>query len=170
MAGQEPESIRDLSTLSSDLLAEQEVGPRARVIAKFVAGVLPESAVCVYTLTSDGVNDFWAPRAVTGEAAVNEQGVPADSGVLGEVLRQSRPVLRQNGELKREDYSHIDTRKTLRSLACIPLNKNGKLMGALEILAFGPPNTPEDLKALLPVAKLAAVGLASAQAYEEERH
>jgi RND family efflux transporter MFP subunit len=169
MASRERESVLDLSALTMELLAEQEVGPRARAIARFVAGILPESAVCVYTLATDGVTQFWVPRAVVGEAAVNEQQVPEDSGVLGEVLREGA-VLRQTGELRREDYAHVDTRRTLLSLACLPLSKKDNLMGALEILAFEEPISPEDLQALRPVAQLAAAGLSTAQQYEEERH
>jgi RND family efflux transporter MFP subunit len=170
MASQEPESILDVSALTLELLAEQEVGPRARAIAKFVAGVLPDSAVCVYTLAGDGTNYVWVPRAVNGDAAVNEQQVPGDSGVLGEILQNGRPVLRLGDDLRREDYAHVDTRKTLLSLACLPLNKNGSLIGALEILAFEEPNSPDDVQTLLPAAEVAGAGLASAQAYEEERH
>lgn len=170
MASQERESILDLSALTMKLLAEQEVVPRARVIAKFVAGILPESAVCVYTLATDGTQDFWMPRAVVGEAAVNEQQLPTDSGLLGELLRSGQAVLRQSGELKREDYAHVDTRKTLLSLACIPLSKNDELIGALEILCFGNPCASDEVEALLPAAQVAAAGLIAAQAYEDERH
>jgi len=170
MASQERESTLDLSVLTMALLAEQEIGPRARVIAKLVAEALPESAVCVYTLATDGETEFWLPRAIVGDAAVNEQQVPGGSGLLGEVLRDGRAVLRQNGEVRREDYAHVDTRKSLQSLACIPLSKNGDLIGAIEILAFGAANSKHDVESLLPAARLAAAGLVAAQIYEEERH
>jgi RND family efflux transporter MFP subunit len=170
MASQEPESILDLSALSSDLLAEQEVVPRARAIAKFVAGLLPDSAVSVYTLARNGEKNFWIPRAVVGEAAVNDQEVPGDSGLLGTLLSERRPVLRLGNELRREDYAHVDTRKTLVSLACIPLNRGEELVGALEILAFEEPNSAKDIEKLLPAAGVAGTALASAQGYEQERH
>lgn len=170
MANQEAESILDLSALSVELLAEQEIAPRARAVAKFVAGLLPESAVIVYTLATSGENHVWVPRAVVGEAAVNDPEVPSDSGLLGKVLKEGQPVLCLSDELKREDYGHVDTRKTLLSLACIPLARNGDLVGALEILAFEAPNSREDVQALLPLAEVGAAALASARAYEQERH
>ena len=170
MTNQEPESILGLSALSLDLLAEQEVIPRARAIAKFVAGLLPDSAVSVYTLATNGEKNFWIPRAVAGEAAVNDQEVPGNSGLLGTLLSEGRPVLRLGTELRREDYAHVDTRKTLLSLVCIPLKRGEKLVGALEILAFEEPNSAEDIERLLPAAEVAGTALASAQAYEQERH
>ena len=170
MASSEQESVLDLSTLSIQLLAEQEVVPRARAFANFVAGLLPDCAVSVYTLASDGNSDCWVPRAVVGEAVIHEEDITAESGLLGALLAQATPVLRAAPNLKREDYPHIDIRKTLRSLTCIPLVHGDDLMGAVEILAFEEANTEDDIRLLLPAAELAAAALVSAQAYEDERH
>jgi len=170
LAEQQPEAILDLSTLASDLLAEQEVIPRARIFAKFVASLLPDAAVSVYTLASDGENNFWVSRAVVGDAIVSDHKVPAESGLLGGLLAESEPVLRQANQLKREDYAHIDTRKTLLSLACLPIAHGEQLIGAVEILAFEEPNTEEDVETLIPATNVAAVALAAARTYEEERH
>ena len=170
LASSEQESVLDLSPLSIQLLADQEVAPRARTFANFVAGLLPDCAVSVYTLGSDGESNFWLPRAIVGDAAIHEEAIRAESGLLGSLLIESVPVLRGAGELKREDYPHIDTRKTLLSLACIPLIHRGQLVGALEILAFEEPNSQEDIRVLLPGAEMAAAGLAVAQEYEAERH
>jgi RND family efflux transporter MFP subunit len=170
LAGSEQESVLDLSPLSIQLLAEQEVAPRARAFARFVAGLLPDCAVSVYTLASDGNSDFWMPRAIVGEAAIHEEAIRAESGLIGSLLSGSVPVLRAAPDLKREDYPHIDTRKTLLSLACIPLIKGENLVGALEILAFEEANSEEDIQTLLPAAEVAAAALDTAQAYETERH
>jgi RND family efflux transporter MFP subunit len=170
LASQEQESVLDLSGLSADLLNEQEVAPRARTFAKYVAGLLNESAVSVYTLATDDTENFWLPRAIVGEAAVHDQAIALRSGLLGELANATKPILRNAAELKREDYSHIDTRRSLLSLACIPLRNGETLVGAMEILAFEEPNSPEDIAALLPAAGVAGSALASAQAYEEERH
>jgi RND family efflux transporter MFP subunit len=170
LASSEQESVLDLSPLSTQLLAEQEVTPRARALANFVAGLLSDCAVSVYTLASDENANFWQPRAVVGDAAIHEQAITAESGLLGALLDEIVPVLRVAPDLRREDYPHIDTRKTLRSLACIPLIHGENLIGALEILAFDEANSESDIQALLPVAEVAAAALSSAQAYEEERH
>jgi RND family efflux transporter MFP subunit len=170
LASSEQESVLDLSPLSTQLLAEQEVSPRARAFARFVASLLPDCAVSVYTLASDENSNFWMPRAIVGEAAIHEQAITAESGLLGTLLNEAVPILRVVPELKREDYPHIDTRKTLVSLACIPLIHGETLIGALEILAFEEANTEDDIQTLLPAAEVAAVALSSAQTYETERH
>ena len=160
----------EFSALASDLLAEQEVIPRARVFAKYVTGHLADSAVSVYTLATDGERNLWVPRAVAGDATVHDLEVPANSGLLGAVLRVRKPVIRAGEHLKREDYAHVDTRKTLLSLACIPLMRGDSLIGALEILAFEAPVSEKDVQALLPAAEVTAAAIASAQSYEQERH
>jgi RND family efflux transporter MFP subunit len=170
LASSEQESVLDLNPLSTQLLAEQEVAPRARALAKFVAGLLPDCAVSVYTLASIGDTTVWQPRAIVGDAAIHEEAITAESGLLGALLLNAVPVLRTAPELKREDYPHIDTRKTSLSLACIPLIQNDNLIGALEILAFEEPNSAEDIQTLLPAAEVAATALSSAQSYETERH
>ncbi len=144
--------------------------PRARALARYVASLLPDCAVSVYTLGSLDGADVWLPRAIVGEASIHEESVTAESGLLGTLLRESEPLLRTAPELKREDYPHIDTRKTALSLACIPLIHGENLIGALEILAFEEPNSKEDIQTLLPPAEIAAAALASAQAYEDERN
>ncbi len=146
------------------------MSPRARTFAKFVAGLLPDCAVSVYTLASDENANFWVARAVVGDAAIHEQAITAESGLLGTLLTESVPILRSAPDLKREDYPHIDTRKTALSLACIPLIHQENMVGALEILAFEEANSSEDVETLLPAAEVAAAALATAQAYEAERH
>ena len=139
MPNPDADSILDISALSSSLLAEQEVVPRALALARFVASLVPQSAISVYTLASNGTNDYWIPKATIGEATVHEQSIAAGSGILGSLLEDSTPVLRTASSVKREDYPHIDTRKTLLSLCYIPLVYNDSLLGALEILPFDSP-------------------------------
>lgn len=159
-----------MSSLSTSLLAEQEVVPRARIFAKFVAELLGESAVSVYTLGSEGENNFWIPRATVGEAAIHEQAIRGGAGILGGLLQDASPVLRQAASLKREDYAHVDTRKSLLSLCYIPLLRGEDLIGALEILAFEEETSQEAVEAILPAANVAGVAISTAQAYEEERN
>ena len=164
------DSILDISTLTSSLLAEQEVAPRALALARFVAGLVPQSAISVYTLSSDGTNDYWIPKATIGEATVHEQSIAAVAGILGSLLEDATPVLRTAAAVKREDYPHIDTRRTLLSLCYIPLVHNDSLLGALEILSFEEELTAKAIEALLPAASVTAASIASATNYENERN
>ena len=170
MPSSEQDSILDISTLSTSLLAEQEVAPRARALARFVADLLPDSAVSVYTLASDSSETYWIPKATIGDATIHDQSILAGAGILGSLLEDSASVLRTAAELKREDYSHIDTRRTLLSLCYVPLLHNDSLFGALEILSFEEELTDEAIEALLPAAAVTAASIASAQSYENERH
>lgn len=146
------------------------MAPRALALARFVHGLLPQSAISVYALDSQGADTFWIPKATVGEATIHEQSISADAGILGSLLGGSAPVLRRAAELKREDYPHIDTRKTLLSLCYVPLLNNDNLVGALEILSFEEELDEEAIEALLPAAGVAAASIAAAQAYESERH
>lgn len=170
MASPEQDSILDLSQLSSQLLAEQEVIPRARVLAKFISSLLAESAVSVYTVGADGETSFWVPKATVGDATVHEQAIPIDSGLMASLQKDASPVIHRGKDLKREDYPHIDTRRTLLSLCYVPLIQKESLIGTLEILSFKEALSEEAIEALQPAAGVAATALATAQSYEEERH
>lgn len=162
--------ILDIYALSSSLLAQEEVVPRALALARFVAKLLPQSAISVYTLGAADSDTYWIPKATIGEATIHDQSILAGEGILGSLLGDSAPVLRTAAELRREDYPHIDTRKTLVSLCYVPLLHNDSLIGALEILSFEEELTNEAIDALLPAAGVAGVSIASAQSYENERH
>ncbi|HTX15217.1 MAG TPA: efflux RND transporter periplasmic adaptor subunit [Candidatus Baltobacteraceae bacterium] len=167
---QKQQSILDLSLLSSSLLAEQEVAPRARVLAHFVADFLPGSAISVYTLAADADATYWAPQATFGDANVRDHAIASDSGLLAQLIDDPSPILRSAAALSREDYPHIDIRRTLRSLCYLPLVKDETLLGAIEILSFDAGLAEETIDALQPAAQLAAAAIAAAQSYEEERH
>jgi GAF domain-containing protein len=167
---QAQESVLDLSALSLQLLAEQEVVPRAKAFAQFVGSLLPESAVTVYTLSSGAAPASWVQRATVGEAIIHEQVIPAESGLLGALAENPAPILCAAAEVKREDYPHIDIRKTLLSICYIPMVNGGKLVGALEIVSFEEELTEEAIAALQPAAEVMAVAIVSAEAYEEERN
>ncbi len=152
------------------LLGEQEVVPRARSLAKFVSSLLGESAVSVYTMGADGESSFWIPKATVGEATVHEQAIAIDSGLMASLQEDPSPVIHRGADLKREDYPHIDTRRTLLSLCYIPLIHNESLVGTLEILSFEEELSEEAIQALKPAAGVAASAIAAAQSYEEDRH
>jgi RND family efflux transporter MFP subunit len=170
LASQEQESVLDLLPLSLNLLAEQEVTPRAKVFARFVSELIADAAVSVYTLASVDGRAVWVPRATVGEAKLHNEEIPAESGLLGIVYAESAAINRGAVEVKREDYPHIDIRKSLLSLTYLPLIHNDQLIGALEILAFEEEISAEAVDALAPATDVAAAAIATAQAYEEERH
>jgi RND family efflux transporter MFP subunit len=170
LSSQEQKSILDLSALSSTLLAEQEVPQRARALARFVAEFFPDAAVSVYTLASDASATYWIPRATVGEATLHGASIQSNSGLLGRLMDDPVPQLRTGTALKREDYPHIDIRRSLQSLCYIPLLNGDSLVGALEILSFNEKLSDDVIVALQPASALGAIAITAAQGYEEERH
>jgi GAF domain-containing protein len=170
LPSQEQESTLDLSVLSSQLLAEPEVLQRARLLVRFVAGLVPEAAVSLYTLAEDANSTYWIPKATIGEATIHEEAIHSEFGLLGHLLVDSAPILRNRAEIKREDYPHVDIRKTLVSLCYLPLVHRGRLAGALEIMSFEEELSEDAIVTLQPAAAVAAAAITSAQVYEEERN
>ena len=69
--------------------------------------------------------------------------------------QEAAPVLLQGNKISREDYPHIDTRRTLLSLCYLPLIHTENLIGTLEILSFEEAITEDAIQALLPAATVA---------------
>ncbi|MBZ5541289.1 MAG: efflux RND transporter periplasmic adaptor subunit [Acidobacteriia bacterium] len=170
MATPSPELQIDIAGFSTRLLAEQGLLSRALSTAHAIADLLPGTAVNLYLLTTEDEAEFWVPRASTGEVSVHDEAIPADSGALGVLHEKQTALLFSGKDLVREEYAHLDIRKTLESLAYLPLVKDGKLTGAVEILSFDRALREGQLAILATLGKVAAVALAAAQGYEEERH
>jgi RND family efflux transporter MFP subunit len=160
----------DLIDLSARLLAAQELIPRARIITRTIADLLPGTAVNAYVLFSLDGEEVWVPKATVGEVTVQAENVPAGSGTLGELLARKEVLLLSGKNLLREKYAHLDIRRTLLSLAYLPLLNGETLAGAIEILSFEKEITEEQLSALSPVADVSAAALMAAHSYENERH
>jgi RND family efflux transporter MFP subunit len=160
-----------VATFFKELIKAQEVASRSRVLASFTAELIPDSAVTVYTIASDADENYWVPRAIIGDATIHEQAIPSDSGMLGELFNDASEVISKSApQLQREDYPHIDARRTVRSLHYVPLVDGEDLVGAVEILCFGVVATSDALETLINISEPAAASLVSAQQYETERH
>src|SRR5262249_24036233 len=95
---------------------------------------------------------------------------PIAEGGLGELQERQTALLFSGADLSREDYAHLDVRRTLRSLAYLPLARGAALTGAIEILSFDSVLIREQLEALQPLAQISATALAAAEKYEAERN
>jgi RND family efflux transporter MFP subunit len=160
----------ELLEFSAQLLAQQEVIPRARTIAGTVAGLLPGTTVNVYVLTARDGAEVWSVKASAGEAGVRASDCAGDSAIFEEVKNAAAPVFFLSEQLSRENYSHLDIRKTFLSLAYIPFHKNDALLGALEIVDFQNELSEDALNELGALAEICASSLAAAQGYENERN
>jgi len=170
MATQSPGFSVPLADFAATLLAQREISPRARIIAQFVSGFVPEAAVVVYAI-HDQDEPAWKPEAVLGEIAMQESIVEHGAGTLGALAENREPVVYEASELAREDYAHLNVRRTIQSLAYIPLLVDETTMvGAIEIISFGKQITETLVAPVIDAADLAAIGLGSAIIYENERN
>ncbi len=169
MTTQSPDLALDIAGISAHLLEAREISPRARTIVQAVAGFVPSSAVNIYLLSHTAEGESWTVRATVGEGAPDET-VPLETGTLGILAASPKPLLLAGRTLVREQYPHLNVRKTLHSLAYLPLIVHDALIGAIEILSFGEELTEANLNALQGVAAVAGPALKAAQEYEVERH
>ena len=170
MATQGPGVAIDIATFSAQLLENREVSPRARILAQAITDLLLGTAANIYLIATLDEGQGWAAQASSGDVSVEETFVPLAQGTLGTVAANSEPVGFSGKALVREEYAHLNVRRTLKSLAYLPLKHQGNLLGAIEILSFDEVLTLSTLPALQPMADVAASALANALQYEEERH
>jgi len=160
----------NIAELSARLLEGLEILPRARMIAQAIADVLPGNAVNVYAASALTDKDEWAVLATAGEAAQPEASIPLDTGTLGILARELKPLLFEGDTLIREEYAHVNVRRTLYSLSYLPLLHADSLIGAIEILSFESKITEGHLTALSRVAEVASSALYGGQSYQDEHH
>jgi transcriptional regulator with GAF, ATPase, and Fis domain/multidrug efflux pump subunit AcrA (membrane-fusion protein) len=150
------------------LLAEQEVAPRAEVTAEQVAELFPGTAVVVYVVQDQG-NPAWTAKAMVGEISVTEL-MEFHEGPLGAVAENKTPQVLEGANLKREDYAHLDIRRTVVSLAYVPLLVKETLVGAIELVNCEESFPVSGLQRVNDIAELAAPAIAVALSYESERN
>ncbi|MGI9104596.1 MAG: GAF domain-containing protein [Terriglobales bacterium] len=167
MATQRPALTVPLGELAALLLAEREVAPRAEVIAGEAAALAPGCAINLY-MFSEEEEQPWFLKATVGEVSVDEAAL--QSATLTELARQRQPLLFAGSQLAREYYAHLDVRRTIVSLAYVPILLEEVLIGAIEAISFERALTPEDVQAINQLNDLSALALATAVAYESERN
>ncbi|MBI2677538.1 MAG: efflux RND transporter periplasmic adaptor subunit [Candidatus Koribacter versatilis] len=170
MATQSPGFSVPLAEFAATMLAQREISPRARIIAEFVSGFIPEAAVAVYAI-HDQDEPAWKPEALLGEIAMQDTVVEYSAGTLGALAEKREPVVYEAAELAREDYAHLNVRRTIQSLAYVPLFVDDEtLIGSIEIVSFGKQISEALVQPVLDAAEVAAIGLGSAIIYENERN
>ncbi len=168
MATRRPGIAVPVAPFAAALLTQQEVGPRAQVIADQIAQLLPDIAVVVYVI-EDQQNPSWTPKATAGEITVGHV-TEFDSGTLGTVAANKTFMQFEGSDLQREEYAHLDIRRTVTGLAYVPLALDEILFGAIELVSCDQP-LPEGLLEMLgEIPELATQAIATALSYESERN
>jgi len=160
----------NIAGFASRLLELRETAERARMTAQTIGDRFPGTTVTVYLLRENEEGQFWSARATAGDGAEPDPVVPAEAGTLGSLFRDQQMIVFEGRTLVREDYAHLNVRRTLKYLACVPLLQKEVLIGSIEILSFDAILDRTSLEALEPFAEIAAQALVSSQLYEEERH
>ena len=160
----------NLAAFASRLLAVSEIPARARAIAQAVLERFPGTTSILYLLLEDDEGLFWSASATVGDDAQPDQRVPADSGTLGSLVHDPSTAIYEGRTLAREEYAHLNIRRTLKALVCLPLLADGALMGAIEILTFDTIPDRDTFADFEPFCEIAAHGLKASQAYEDERN
>ena len=158
-----------IAGFASRLLELRETADRARITAQTIVDRFPSATATVYLLSEDEEGQFWSARATAGDGAEPDPVTPAEAGTLGSLYRDRQMMIFEGRALVREDYAHLNVRRTLRYLACVPLLHKEALIGSIEILSFDALLDRTSLAALEPLAEIAAQALVSSQEYEKER-
>ena len=158
----------NLTELSARLFEEREVVPRARRVAQAIAELLPGSAVNLYAAPLLNNAEGWTVLATAGEPAIPEPVIPYGSGTLGTLAHDPKPLLFEGKTLIREEYAHVNVRRTLQSLSYLPVLQSENLIGAIEILTFDSRIGESQLRELNSITELVGAALLGAQTYQEE--
>jgi RND family efflux transporter MFP subunit len=161
-------SASPVAEIAIALLAQPEAVPRARVIADKVAALLPGAAAVVYVIL-DQDNPAWTAKATAGEVTVGKV-IDFNAGTLGAVAQSRTLRVFEGASLRREDFSHLDIRRTGVALAYAPLLVDETLVGAIELVCYEQSVSDTALQSLNEIAELAAPAIATALSYEDERN
>jgi GAF domain-containing protein len=134
MATHRPSLAVPLADFAATLLSQRELAPRAQTTADQIAALLPGSAVVVYVV-DDQSAPSWTARGIAGEVELAEKVVELESGTLGRLAERREPLLFSLADLRREDYAHLNIRRTVQSLAYLPILADDILVGAAEIIS-----------------------------------
>jgi RND family efflux transporter MFP subunit len=143
---------------------------RARIISQTIVDIFPEATAILYVLQEDNDGQFWSVKALAGDGAEPDRRVAAEAGTLGSLVQSPQSFIVDGRTLAREEYAHLNIRRTLRCLVCLPLKSNSALVGAIEILSFDSDLVSAVLDDLKPLCEIAGPALVASQTYESERN
>jgi RND family efflux transporter MFP subunit len=156
--------------LAGALLSASDSARRAALVASAVVERVDDSACIVYRLRVENGTPSFVAAGLAGAVSLAEVFLPADGRLLAPIFSNgSEPLLYQSGEIEREDYAQLNVSRSVASLAYLPLQNAGQLVGVIEVLAFSGSLRPADLAALAPIVRLAAPAILVAEDFERQR-
>lgn len=170
MATQAAARSNTVADLAAKLLSEREVIPRAQIIVGYLSQSFADAAIVLYLLERSGNKTEWRQKAAKGSISLPKSLLPHDSGTLAKAWQKPEVQVFDGAALHREEYSHLDVRKTVTSLGYHPIVLHGAFIGTIEIVSFGNPINRQEMDAITPFVEVAAIALGAAQDYEAERN
>lgn len=169
MATQAAARSNTVADFAAKLLSEREIIPRAQIIVSQIAQLFPDVAVVLYVPEKNNGHAEWRQKAAKGSVSLPKSLLPHNQGTLGEAWQRREVITFAGDTTPREDYSHLDVRRTVVSLGYFPVHLEGAFLGTIEVTSFGQAISKQELEAAAPFVEIAAIGLAAAQEYETER-
>lgn len=126
-------------------------------------------------LLVDPETDELVFQVVVGPASARLQGtrLPPGVGVVGDVVREGKPLIINNAQSDPRHYKEIDRQTALQTttLLAVPLVTKERVVGVLEVLnkLDGTPFSADDCAALTALAIQSGIALENAQLYSELR-
>ena len=154
--------------IAAALLNRPDTAGRAQVIADQVCELVPDSAAVVYVI-EDQDNPAWTAKATAGEIKVAKMAA-LEAGTLGAIAIGRAVQTFDCATLDREEFSHLDIRRSAASLSYLPLVANDVLVGAVEVIAYERSLPAATLQYLGELAELASPAILAALNYESERN
>ena len=167
MATHGPRFSLSIEDLALNLLLERETSPRARLIIDHLTQLFAASA-CVLYLLKDDEPQQWYAIASGGELSGVDALIAVGAGTLGRLAASGVPAIYSGSELQREDYAHLTVRRTVRSLATVPILSSGAVIGAIEVVTFDQSLDQDSLAVIKQVAEYAAPALTSAAQNDQQ--
>jgi transcriptional regulator with GAF, ATPase, and Fis domain/biotin carboxyl carrier protein len=152
------------------LLAAPDVAVRASLVASAIVDQIPDSACAIHRFVPEEVDAAWTAIGAAGDVSIERISIPAECRLIAPLLSEpARSIIYPGAVIRREDYSHLHVKRTVTSLAYIPLLHDGCLTGAIEILTFSTGLVPRDLDQIAPIIQLAAPAILAAEEFERLR-
>ena len=113
---------------------------------------------------------WFAVASGEGSDFVRNRRLAVGQGIIGWVVEHSEPLLVSDVAQDSRHFSDFDQESgfTTRSIMCVPLQTQGRTIGAIEVMnKEGRPFAKDDLRLLSSLAGSAAAAIANARLYEQ---
>jgi len=144
-----------LDEIAVTLLSERELAPRARIIAAYAAQICPDSAVSVYAIDDQSAPQ-WKLAGVSGELTHEQKVIPFDSCTLGVIGERKEAAVFAAADLTREDYGHLNLKRSFTAIAYQPIVVEEIMVGAIEVVSYAGEPSEAQMNALEQLADVGA--------------